>query len=74
MEKKVTWALILTAALESAGVLIWVGGTSEKLREVEDRVAAQADMADRLTRVEVHLELAARQLDRIEKKLDRTDG
>jgi hypothetical protein len=74
VEKKVTLAVILAVVLESAGVLMWVGATSEKLKEVEARVAAQADMADRLTRVEVHLELAAQQLSRIEKKLDETDG
>jgi hypothetical protein len=74
VEKKVTLAVILAVVLESAGVLMWVGATSEKLKEVEVRVAAQADMADRLTRVEVHLELAGRQLNRIEKKLDKTDG
>lgn len=74
VEKKVTLAVILAVVLESAGVLIWVGSTSEKLKEVEARIAAQADMADRLTRVEVHLELAGQQLNRIERKLDKTEG
>ena len=38
------------------------------LKEVEMRVAAQAEMAERLARVEVQLELAATQLDRIQSK------
>jgi hypothetical protein len=70
LEKKVTLAIVLAVAMESAGVLIWAGGASEKLREIEVRVAAQADLAERLARVEVHLELAAAQLARIERKLD----
>ena len=74
VEKKVTLAVILAVLLESAGVLTWVGATSEKLRKVEERVASQADLAERLARVEVRLELAGQQLGRIEKKLDKTEG
>ena len=74
VEKKVTLAVILAVLLESAGVLTWVGAPSEKLRKVEERVASQADLAERLARVEVRLELAGQQLGRIEKKLDKTEG
>jgi hypothetical protein len=70
IEKKLTLAVILAVVVESAGVLIWAGAASERLKEVEVRVAAQAGMSDRLARVEVHLELAAVQLGRIEKKLE----
>jgi hypothetical protein len=70
IEKKLTLAVVLAAVVESAGVLIWAGAASERLKEVEVRVAAQAAMAERLARVEVHLELAAAQLNRIEKKLE----
>jgi len=69
VEKKLTLAVILAVVLESSGVLIWAGAASERLKEVEVRVAAQAAMSDRLARVEVHLELAAAQLNRIEKRL-----
>lgn len=71
IERKVTLAVIFAVVMESSGVLIWAGAASERLKEVEVRVAAQAEMADRLARVEVHLELAGAQLDRIEKKLER---
>jgi len=70
IEKKLTLAVVLAVVVESAGVLIWAGGASERLKEVEVRVAAQAAMAERLARMEVHLELAAAQLNRIEKKLE----
>lgn len=71
IDKKITWALILSLTVESAGVFAWAGATGERLKEVEMRVAAQSAMAERLARVEVQLELAAMQLDRIEKKLER---
>lgn len=70
IERKLTLAVIFAIAMESAGVLIWAGAASERLKEVEVRVAAQAATAERLARVEVHLQLAAAQLDRIEKKLE----
>ena len=71
IDKKITWALILALTVESASVFAWAGATGERLKEVEMRVSAQAEMAVRLARVEVQLELAAAQLDRIEGKLDR---
>jgi hypothetical protein len=71
IDKKITWALILALTVESAGVFAWAGAAGERLREVEIRVAAQAEMAERLARVEVRLEQAAMQLDGIEEKLAR---
>lgn len=71
IDKKITWTLILALTVESAGVFAWAGATGERLKEVEIRVSTQAEMAVRLARVEVQLELAAVQLDRIEGKLDR---
>jgi hypothetical protein len=68
IDRKITFALILAIAVESAGVFAWAGGAAERLKEVERRVAAQAEMAERLARVEAQLELAATQLDRIESK------
>ena len=68
IDRKITFALILAIAVESAGVFAWAGGAAERLKEVEMRVAAQAEMAERLARVEVQLELAATQLDRIQSK------
>ncbi|HOY76823.1 MAG TPA: hypothetical protein PLN33_03385 [Hyphomonadaceae bacterium] len=71
IDKKITWALILAIAVESAGIFVWAGGVAERLRDAEAQVAEQAGTAVRLTRVEVKLELASAQLDRIEAKLDR---
>lgn len=70
IERKLTLAVVVAVLLESAGVLIWAGSATERLKEVEVRVAAQAAMAERLARVEVHLELVSAQLDRIEEKVE----
>ena len=72
IDKKITWALIFAIVVESASVFAWAGGIGERLKDVEMRGAAQSEMAERLARVEVQLELAAVKLDRIEAKLDRS--
>ena len=70
MDLKVTVALLFAVAVEAAGVLLWTGSASERLRKVEAQSLEQAHLSERLARVEVHLQLSAAQLDRIEKKLD----
>jgi hypothetical protein len=70
IDKKITVGVILALIVESAGVFAWAGATGERLREVEVRVAVQSQMAERLARVEVKLDLAGAQLTRIERKLE----
>lgn len=70
MDLKITMALLFAVAVEAAGVLLWTGSASERLKAVEARMAAQVEQSERLARVEVHLQLATAQLDRIEKKMD----
>ena len=69
IDKKITVGVILALIVESAGVFAWAGATGERLREVEMRVGAQSQMAERLARVEVKLDLAGAQLARIERRL-----
>jgi hypothetical protein len=64
IDKKITWALIFAIVIESASAFAWAGATGERLNELETRGAEQAQVAVRLARVEVQLELAAAQLDR----------
>lgn len=70
IERKISLAIIFAAIVEAAAVLLWAGAASERLKDVELHVAAQAGLSDRLTRVEVRLEEAGAQLGRIERKLD----
>lgn len=70
IDRKITLALILALIVESAGVFAWAGGTGERLKEVELRLASHEQLAERLARVEVRLEQAAAQLTRIERKVE----
>ncbi len=70
IDKKITVGLILALIVESAGVFAWAGATGERLREVEMRIVAQSQMAERLARVEVKIDLAGAQLTRIERKME----
>jgi hypothetical protein len=69
IDNKLTLAVAITLVVESASVLMWTGAASQRLKEVEVRIAQQADMPERLARVEVHLQLQTAQLDRIEAAL-----
>jgi hypothetical protein len=70
IETKITTALLFAVAVEAAGVLMWTGSASERLRKVEAEAEAQSMLSERLARVEVHQQMAVAQLDRIEKKLE----
>lgn len=70
LERKLTIAVVFAVFLETAGVLLWAGAASERLKEVEMRVAQQAPLAERLARVEAHLQAQSAQLDRIESKME----
>lgn len=70
LERKLTIAVVFAVMVESAGVLLWAGAASERLKEVETRVAQQSLLAERLARVETHLQAQSAQLDRIESKME----
>jgi nicotinamide riboside transporter PnuC len=70
IERKLTLAVVFAVTVQTAGVFLWAGAATERLNQVETRVAAQADTAERLARVEVRLQIASAQLDCIEKKVD----
>jgi hypothetical protein len=70
LQRRLTLALLFTMAMEAAGALVWAGEASQRLTDVESRVAGQAGLNERMARLEVKIELASAQLARIEKKLD----
>ena len=70
IERKITLAVLFAMAMEAAGVLVWTGGASQRLKAVEAQAAGEAGLDARLARLEVKIELASAQLNRIEKKLD----
>ena len=63
-------ALVVTVLLQTAGALIWAGRAAERLDAVEQRLALQQPLAERLARLEVHADDARASLDRIERRLE----
>lgn len=70
LQGRLTLAVLFAMAMEVAAALLWAGSASQRLSEVEARVAAQSGLDERMARLEVRIEFASAQLARIEKKLD----
>jgi hypothetical protein len=71
LDLRVAAALLSALALQTASALIWAGGASARLNELEARVQAQQPVAERIARLETQMTLAQQSLDRIERRLDR---
>lgn len=65
------WALVLALIAQTAGALLWAGRAAARLDEVEQRLAEQHPVAERLARLEVRADDARAALERIERRLDR---
>jgi hypothetical protein len=70
-DTRVTLGLIAAILFETAGALIWAGGASARLDEVEARLELQRPVSERLARLETQVSLAQASLNRIERRLDR---
>lgn len=73
LQKRVSIAVLLAVALETAGGLIWAGATIERIDTLERQIAETRPVSERLARVEAQLEAVRSQLDRIERKMDRSE-
>jgi len=71
LDKRIPVALIVTLALQTAGVFFWMGQLSVRIDQLESQVLRSATNSDRLTRLEVQLEQVTQSLDRIESRLER---
>ena len=65
-------SIVIGAAIlvQTALALIWAGAASERLRQLEDRAAANAAMIERTTRLEERMRFVAEAVARIEDKID----
>lgn len=70
LDRRVTLGLVLALAVQTAGALIWAGGASERLDQLEARTAASGLTHERLARLEEHAVHTRAALDRIERRLD----
>ena len=70
IERKITAGFILALALQMGGALVWAGAAAERISMLEQRADIARPVAERLARVEAHLEAIENQLDRIEARLE----
>lgn len=71
LDRRVTIALIISVAFQSAAGLVWAGAAAQRLSQLERRVDAMSDFNERLTRLEEQVIGARAQLERIEANTDR---
>ena len=70
IERKITAGFVLALALQTGGALVWAGAAAERISMLEQRADIARPVAERLARVEAHLEAIETQLDRIEARLE----
>ena len=70
LQKRVSMAVLIAIAIETAAGLIWAGATLERIDTLEREAAESRPVAERLARVEAQLEAVHAQLDRIEMKIE----
>lgn len=68
--RKVPIALITALVLQTIGGLVWAGGAAARIATLEERVAEQRLVAERLARLEAQGEATRATVDRIERRLE----
>jgi len=68
--RKVPIAVIAALAVQTAGALVWAGGAAARIGSLEDRVDEQAQVAERLARLEEQSKATRAAVERIEIRLE----
>ncbi|MCX0058450.1 hypothetical protein NMV72_24990 [Escherichia coli] len=68
--RKIPVALITALAVQTIGGLVWAGGAAARIGTLEDQVAEQRLIAERLARLEAQGEATRAAMDRIERRLE----
>ena len=71
LDRQISLGLLLALIVQTAGALLWAGRTAERIDQLEMRLEAQADVVERLARLEEQAMATRTVLVRIEAKLDR---
>lgn len=71
LDRRVPIALIVTIALQSAAMFMWVGALTSRVFELEAKAVRALDASDRVIGLEAEMREVRRVLQRIEAKLDR---
>lgn len=68
--RKIPVALITALVVQTIGGLVWAGGAAARIATLEERVAEQRLVAERLARLEAQGEATRAAVDRIEHRLE----
>lgn len=70
VDRQVTLAVIVTVAIQAGGGLIWAGRASARIDDLQRRVDAQGETAERLARLEEQVAATRITLERLERRLE----
>ena len=71
LDRQISLGLLLALIVQTSGALLWAGRTAERIDQLELRLEAQANVVERLARLEEQAVATRTVLSRIEGKLDR---
>jgi len=72
LDRTVGVAFIFAFVVQTTGAIAWAGGAAERIAVLERRIDRQANVNERLARLEAESEFSRAALLRIESKLDRS--
>lgn len=73
VDRTVSFGVIVTLLVQSAGVLIWAGSAAARLSALETELATHSAIAQRLARLEGSTSQMTKSLSRIERELLRDE-
>ena len=73
LERTVSIGIIVTLAIQSAGVLMWGGAAEARLQSLEKSTSASPLVVERMARLEEQMIMARQSLARIERRLDQNE-
>lgn len=73
IDRTITFGIIFTLLVQSAGVLIWAGSAAARLSALESELATHSAIAQRLARLEGQTSEMTKSLSRIERELIRDE-
>lgn len=74
IERQVGLGVIIAVIVQAGAVLLWAGGASARLDEVQAQLVRQGPVMERLARIEEQAAASRAALERIEARLERTEG
>ncbi len=74
LDKKIPVAIIVTIMVQTAGGIWWAASVNARVNQIEASLASSAPQADRLTRVEVQIEVVKEGIGEIKRLIQQRPG